>query len=514
MKAIILARVSSKEQEEGMSIPAQIRRIEEYSERKGLEISHRFQITESSTRGTRKEFEKIIQLIRKTKHTIALVADNIDRVQRSFKESVILDDLRREGKVVIHFYRESLILDKDSNSSDLMRWDMGVMFARGYVLQLSDNVKRAKDEALKNGIWVGLAPFGYLHILDNNGEKTISPNQTLKYLISQMFELYATGNYSLQTLTIKMKDLGLRSKKDKPIARSQIESMLKNPFYHGVMRTKKGFFTHKYETIISKHTFDRVQDVFASYNKKPHKPVAAPFVFKGLITCNNCGCVITPETKKGKYVYYSCSNAKGNCKRQYVREEVLLETVSGYFKKIQLPEETIQEITKYLRSIHENESHFHKEHIQDLQKEQAKIQQRISLMYDDKLDGIIDETMFQEKLKEYKERQYEIVEDIGRHEKGDEAFHVTANQAMNLAKRAWDLFESSEVDEKRQLLNFVLQNLKLENKKLLVEVREPFNLLIEVGSCPKGWGRLGRFRTFDWGSIAESVKLISSLLVA
>jgi|LakMenE18May11ns_1017448.scaffolds.fasta_scaffold9916998_3 hypothetical protein len=36
MKALLLARVSSKEQEEGKSIPAQERRLREYAERKGL----------------------------------------------------------------------------------------------------------------------------------------------------------------------------------------------------------------------------------------------------------------------------------------------------------------------------------------------------------------------------------------------------------------------------------------------------------------------------------------------
>ncbi len=36
MKAIILARVSSKEQEENNSIPAQTRRLLDYSERHGL----------------------------------------------------------------------------------------------------------------------------------------------------------------------------------------------------------------------------------------------------------------------------------------------------------------------------------------------------------------------------------------------------------------------------------------------------------------------------------------------
>jgi site-specific DNA recombinase len=57
----------------------------------------------------RKEFEKILVIIRKSKETIALVADTIDRVQRSFKESVVLEELRKEGKVEIHFMREGLV---------------------------------------------------------------------------------------------------------------------------------------------------------------------------------------------------------------------------------------------------------------------------------------------------------------------------------------------------------------------------------------------------------------------
>lgn len=97
MKAILLARVSSKEQEEGQSIPAQERRLREYSERKGLAIVKVFKITESSTKNTRKEFEKIIEHIRKSQETIALVADTIDRVQRSFKESHTLLELLKTG---------------------------------------------------------------------------------------------------------------------------------------------------------------------------------------------------------------------------------------------------------------------------------------------------------------------------------------------------------------------------------------------------------------------------------
>ena len=78
MKAILLARVSSKEQEDGQSIPAQERRLREYADRKGLVIAEIFKITESSTKDTRKEFEKILEYIRKSRETIALVADTID----------------------------------------------------------------------------------------------------------------------------------------------------------------------------------------------------------------------------------------------------------------------------------------------------------------------------------------------------------------------------------------------------------------------------------------------------
>ena len=72
--------------------------LREYAEREGLVVDEVFKITESSTRDTRKEFEKILERIRKSRETIALVADTIDRVERSFKESVVLDNLRKDEK--------------------------------------------------------------------------------------------------------------------------------------------------------------------------------------------------------------------------------------------------------------------------------------------------------------------------------------------------------------------------------------------------------------------------------
>ena len=46
---------------------------------------------------------------------------------------------------------------------------------------------------------------------------------------------------------------------------------------------------------------------------------------------------------------------------------------------------------------------------------------------------------------------------------------------MQLANRAYELFMSSEAEEKRQLLKLTLQNLKLEGNTVKFELVKPFD---------------------------------------
>ncbi len=155
-----------------------------------------------------------------------------------------------------------------------------------------------------------------------------------------------------------------------------------------------------------------------------------------MITCEHCGCTVTPEIHKKRYIYYSCTNAKGICKKVYIREEPLVESLSQYFDHIALSEEPIAEEASYLKKIHESERLFHTESLVALRKEQDRIQKRINQMYDDKLDGLIDEKMYLDKVRDYKARQVEIIEQIARYEKADHNFYVTANMVLNLASKA------------------------------------------------------------------------------
>ena len=113
MKAIILARVSTEDQMiEGQSIPAQIARAREYAKRKGFEIQSEHQFDESSLKDKRTKYDAVVKEIDESKEKIALIVETVDRLQRSFKESVLLDEFRKKGKLELHFIRENLILHK------------------------------------------------------------------------------------------------------------------------------------------------------------------------------------------------------------------------------------------------------------------------------------------------------------------------------------------------------------------------------------------------------------------
>ena len=480
MKAIILARVSDKKQD---SNEAQLSRILSYAKSKDLEEWKVFELEESSTKGVRKKFQEIIEVIRKSKETIALVVDTVDRLQRSFQESVVFDELRKDGKVELHFYRENLIINKKSNSADILRWDMAVMFAKSYVLQLSDNVKRKQEKMREDGSVTGGPPLGYKSVYNDNPLRLrrvdIIPNEKAHYIV-QIFEEYAKGNVSVKTLADRMYKVGLRSKTGVKVNHAMIFKILNDTFYYGeaYSRTHKLRYHHHYKTIISKLLFDKCQEVMQRHNKVPTKYASIPFMFRGLIVCANCGGVVGGQLKKGKYVYYTCSGYKECKKRVYVPETELVGQVYELLDSLKLSDEQIKDITLGLKEVGENENRFYTASINELRAEYDKYDVRVKKMYEDRLDGRITEDMYDSYLKEYKGKQSEILSQMQDHSSADEQFYLTANMTLNIAKRAKEIFVSSEPEEKRQFLGFMLQNCTLNEKKLGFSLRSPFNVII------------------------------------
>ncbi|UCM85516.1 MAG: hypothetical protein LF885_06000 [Rickettsia endosymbiont of Culicoides impunctatus] len=73
VKAIILSRVSSKDQEEGYSLEVRKDRLEKYCERKGLHIIQTFKLIESSTKVIINILWKLSNSLRKSENLSLLL---------------------------------------------------------------------------------------------------------------------------------------------------------------------------------------------------------------------------------------------------------------------------------------------------------------------------------------------------------------------------------------------------------------------------------------------------------
>lgn len=477
MKAIIFARVSSKEQEEGQSIPSQVRRLTEYALRKNFQVESTFQVTESSTKETRKQFEQIVSFVKKAKEPYALITDTVDRLQRSFRETPLLDELRKQGKLELHFLREGLIVSQLSNSAQLLQWDVGVLFASSYVRQLGDNVKRSQEQCIKNGQWISKAPYGYKNITLPSGAKTIEVDEAQGPFVIKIFELYAKGNNSFYTVALKMRDEGFaKTSRGKSISVRTVELILKNPFYMGMMNIKKQRYPHKYPRLISEDLFNRVQEIIANHHKSPVQYAGKPILFRGLIHCKNCDGMVTGYIKKEKYVYYSCNNAKRICKKKIVKEENLLKKVLQGFDSIRLTNEQISMIAASLEE-HETQAKSAKQKALRALNERLELtKERISKLIDMHIDGKLDAQTYHLKLQEYKRSEQLIAFEIKSYDTEENELNA-AQEVLTLLSEAKELFMSSELSEKQQLLGFLFSNLRLDDETLDLELREPFNLI-------------------------------------
>lgn len=492
MKAVILARVSTEEQKEaGNSLPAQQARLRNYIERNNLKLIKEFIFDESASKENRKEFSKVVDFLKEQKETIALCCDKIDRLSRDFLIGVIeLERLRREGRIELHFASDGIHrIYKDSNAGELLIFNILLSASQNFANSISDNTKRAFERKRAVGEITGQPPIGYMSVPLDKNKRTRSDvvfDSVKAPIVKRLFEIYATGNYSITTLWEEAKRFGLKAKNGKLIARSVIEHILRDEFYYGIANSKKYSlrYPHRYKSLITKELFEKCRDIREGRKKKPSQMVAKPFIFRGLITCKHCGCLMSPEIKKGKFIYYSCTNAKGNCKKVYVPEKELLGPVYEVLQGLRLSDKHIQEITEGLRVLGQDEGVFHRSQMATLKAEYDTIENRLEKMYEDRLDGRITDDMYDKKLKAWKERQEVVLAEMQNHSDADEDFYLTANTVLNLAQRAIEIFKSSEVDEKRQLLNYLLQNCQMDGKKLEFSLRNPFNRILEISNRP------------------------------
>jgi DNA invertase Pin-like site-specific DNA recombinase len=480
-KAVMYARVSSREQErEGYSIPAQRKLLSQYAAARGFQVARVFVDVESAKNPGRKEFGNMLRLLEGDSACRVVLVEKTDRLYRNRTDSLTFEELIEKRGVEVHLVKEGRVIAKNSRSQDKFMHDIHVAVARNYSENLKEEVRKGMREKAEQGVYPGRAPFGYRN---NTITRTIEVAPGKAPVLQRIFELYGTGNHSLDSLRKALwAETGVR------LSRSYLETILKNRFYLGQFAWDGTEYKGSHPALIDAATFERVQDVFAGHNKPRYRK--HQFAFAGLLTCAHDGCTVTTESHKGKYVYYRCSYGRGKCDLPYMREQEVSERLADVLKNIHVPENVVQAIVDSIEADRERSESRRREQLTGVKQRLTLLRTHMDQMYEDKLDGRIDEEFWRRKMREWRAQEAELQNTVDRLCRPVTSDRVmTARRILELANKAHFLYLTRNSAERGQLLKSVLLNCATDGVSLWPNYRKPFDLIFRRAKNKEWSGR-------------------------
>ena len=192
----------------------------------------------------------------------------------------------------------------------------------------TERTKNGMLQRVQEGYWVWPSPLGYHKPV--SGKKTnIVPDPEVAPLVRAGFEEYAKGGRTYKALAVFWTRLGLRTKRGKPIKMQEVQKMLRNPVYCGVIKAFGGEWAGGFEPIVSRQLFLACQNGPGQRSSwaAPRKSDNATFPLRKFVVCDECGTPLTGSVSKARgkgYAYYhhfkkGCSKSKSIAKEKFER---------------------------------------------------------------------------------------------------------------------------------------------------------------------------------------------------
>lgn len=489
MKYIIYCRKSTEsEDRQILSIDSQEKELLSLATTNGWYVSRIYKESKTAKEPGRPIFETMLSFIEKSKEEYCILVWNLDRLARNSVDGGkiiylidrnIIEEIRTPSK----FFR--------NNSDDKFMMSLLFGFAKKYVDDLSVNVKRGNKAKLEKGGWPGCAPLGYIN---DKEKKCLIIDQERAHYIKRCFELYSTGKYTIGEMTKLMEKEGLRSRNGIPVCKSNIDKLLKNTFYYGLMYKGGNFYQGNHEPLISRELFDSAQTVMKKrvhFKKEKHF-----FPLRGLFVCATCGCLFTANKKKG-HDYYYCTNGKKICSehKHYIRSEDLDSFIISLFDKVAVDQEWIDIVYEASKQKLRQENFQEIESKKTLLKQLEGVQKKQAVL----LDGFVSQTtpksIYAPKMKDLIDEEMGIKEKLSEFEVKEDKNEAILDKVRDVvieASKAKQEYLEGGPEKKNDVANRLLWNLSIQNQEMLnYQAKKPFHILlngpkIDSVSCLQG----------------------------
>lgn len=480
--AVILARVSSKGQEDGYSLESQLKLLREYCQRKDFLIKKEFRIAETASKNQERRIFSELLLYLEKEGVTHLTVEKTDRLTRNLKDAVAVDDwLQLNEDRCLHSVKESLVIHKNSKSDVKFMWNIHLAVAKKYTDNLREETMKGWAEKLAQGWMPAPPPPGYMTTL-RDGKKIHVPDSDTYRKVKRMFSLYLEPEHSVQSICEEMEKVGLATRKGRPFTKSNVHRMLKNPFYIGKIHFDNKEYVGAQKPIISEEVFDQVQAKLD--NKSPHKKRVHQYPLKGVMTCKYCNKLITWWQVK-EYHYGSCQKTTDACKKKkYVREDKVQEQIQEYLDKLISPSPEIMELLiDMINNEYEEEDNSQQEIAEATKKEIDRYTRMDEMLYEDKLSGDISRERYMTKHEEFTERITELQKQLAGVDDSEHQSTEDIISTIELSQEAGRVYgEITDVQEKRNIITQLFDSMIVNDDSVSVIYTDFVKLIAQMSA--------------------------------
>jgi len=523
IRAATYVRVSSDEQVKGYSLTFQKEENIEAIKKDGAlppEEKHIY-IDDGYTgiNGNRPALQMMIEAAKRKEFDVIYVW-KIDRLFRNTKLVLnLVDDLATYGIGV------KSALEPFCDSSNPIGRYMFTMMAAGAEMEhanINERTQHGKIRAMKEGKWLGSAPYGYLV---NEETKKLEINESEAKWVKKFFEWFVDEKLTLYQLQQRVNSLNIPTKFDNTgrvktkngkcfWARRTLGRILSSELYMGVhtyrkyknpsrvkndldLRPREEWIEISIPSIVGKESFELAQKQLRLNKENSPRRTFRFYMFAKKLRCGVCGgrmhaFYVAPKvrkdgTRKEDYKFYAgswltktstnqrCENCVG-----YNENQLEASIWSGITKVLSKPEIMIKKFEKYRKR--NSKSVDYALYLEELNKKEVHLKSKEEKLLNTYLEGDLNKELYKKKLSELEQEKIEVSGEIRRINQfilSDEGRLKRIASAKALYKKfSKRLLNEATYEEKCKIIGMLIENITLNGNDAEVEMNLPAKALI------------------------------------
>jgi len=476
MNCLLYARVSTdKQAQKALSIPAQLDAMRQHARREGWKIvGHFVDRGESAKTANRPELKRLILHCKEHKDVDLVVVHKIDRLARNTLDYATIKAVLKQKGIRLVSVSEPF----EDNPIGHFLENIIASISEWYSANLGDEIRKANLAKLNQGEWPHRPPIGYKSIRGDRNRAQHIPDETTAPLVQQAFELFATGQYSLLTLSEEMFHRGLATQRGNRYSAENIKKLLSREFYIGRLRWRDQMYSGKHPPLVTPQLFHRVQDVLKRRGVDTGEKGRLEFLLRGMAYCRACGRRLSGEIHP-RGSYYRCLPHIGQprCAQPYTPVAHLDQQLERLYERLQPPPGFVELLRSEVRGMAQQRQHLARRERETHVNAVTEIEAKELRLLDEMLAGKVPRDVYDKLAHKYREKRQQAEARLAQLDVDYEDPLKFLDQCASIADTLGFLHRSFEFPQRKTLARAVFKRIVVSGRTIVgVELNPPFSL--------------------------------------